>query len=238
MEWLVSLSSRASWRPFYSTRESFFYGSATSGLRYAKMLPWQSVILDLEALDQAPVQTADVCIIGAGAAGIALAVECSRLGMTVLLLEAGGAHFEAASQSLYSSEIAGRPHTGIHEGRFRVFGGTTTRWGGQILELDPLDFEHRAWVPDSGWPIPKTELDRCIPPRARNRRCRAGNPQRPRPFGTRRSYARSRRRARARAILHPLLPAARFRQTPPRLSRNQPERHRLSARQLLWIPAQ
>jgi choline dehydrogenase-like flavoprotein len=122
------------------------------------MLPWQSVILDLEALDQAPVQTADVCIIGAGAAGIALAVECSRLGLTVLLLEAGGARFEAASQSLYSSEIAGRPHTGIHDGRFRVFGGTTTRWGGQILELDPLDFEHRAWVPDSGWPIPKTEL--------------------------------------------------------------------------------
>src|SRR5207245_319558 len=49
---------------------------------------------------------------------------------------------------------------GIHTGRFRVHGGTTTRWGGQILELDEIDFERRPWVPGSGWPFPKSELKR------------------------------------------------------------------------------
>jgi choline dehydrogenase-like flavoprotein len=101
---------------------------------------------------------ADVCIVGAGAAGITLAVEFARKGKKVLLLEGGGAVREDSSQALYDSEIAGLPHRGIHTGRIRVKGGTTVRWGGQILELDALDFTPRPGIPDSGWPFPKTEL--------------------------------------------------------------------------------
>jgi choline dehydrogenase-like flavoprotein len=101
---------------------------------------------------------ADICIVGAGAAGITLAVEFARKGKTVLLLEGGGAVREDSSQALYDSEIAGLPHRGIHTGRIRVKGGTTVRWGGQILELDALDFTPRPTVPESGWPFPKTEL--------------------------------------------------------------------------------
>jgi choline dehydrogenase-like flavoprotein len=101
---------------------------------------------------------ADICIVGAGAAGITLAVESVRKGKTVLLLEGGGALREDASQALYDSEIAGLPHRGIHTGRIRVKGGTTVRWGGQILELDALDFTSRPGVPESGWPFPKTTL--------------------------------------------------------------------------------
>jgi choline dehydrogenase-like flavoprotein len=102
--------------------------------------------------------TADICIVGAGAAGITLAVEFARKGKKVLLLEGGGAIREDSSQAIYDSEIAGLPHRGIHTGRIRVKGGTTVRWGGQILELDAHDFTPRASVPDSGWPFPKTEL--------------------------------------------------------------------------------
>src|SRR5258708_10144733 len=101
---------------------------------------------------------ADICIVGAGAAGITLAVEFARKGKKVLLLEGGGAVREDSSQALYDSEIAGLPHRGIHTGRIRVKGGTTVRWGGQILELDALDFTPRPGVPESGWPFPKTEL--------------------------------------------------------------------------------
>jgi len=101
---------------------------------------------------------ADVCIVGAGAAGITLAVEFAGKGKKVLLLEGGGAVREDSSQALYDSEIAGLPHRGIHTGRIRVKGGTTVRWGGQILELDALDFTPRPGVPESGWPFPKTEL--------------------------------------------------------------------------------
>ncbi len=101
---------------------------------------------------------ADVCIVGAGAAGITLAVEFARKGKKVLLLEGGGAQREDSSQQLYDSDVAGLPHHGIHTGRIRVKGGTTVRWGGQILELDPHDFTPRAGVPSSGWPFAKSEL--------------------------------------------------------------------------------
>ena len=101
---------------------------------------------------------ADICIAGAGAAGITLAVEFARKGKTVLLLEGGGAVREDSSQAIYDSEIVGLPHRGIHTGRIRVKGGTTVRWGGQILELDALDFTPRPGIPESGWPFSKTEL--------------------------------------------------------------------------------
>jgi len=101
---------------------------------------------------------ADICIVGAGAVGITLAVESARRGKKVLLLEGGGALREESSQQIYDSEIVGLPHRGIHTGRIRVKGGTTVRWGGQILELDALDFTPRPGVPESGWPFPKSTL--------------------------------------------------------------------------------
>jgi choline dehydrogenase-like flavoprotein len=116
------------------------------------------VIHDLLTETPQPGFVADVCIAGAGAAGITLAVEFARKGKKVLLLEGGGALREDSSQALYDSEVIGLPHRGIHTGRIRVKGGTTVRWGGQILELNDLDFTPRPGIPDSGWPFPKTEL--------------------------------------------------------------------------------
>ena len=116
------------------------------------------MIRDLERELPSADEQADICIVGAGAAGIVLAVELVRLGWRVLLLEGGGREIEEASQDPYRSEIAGLPHRGIHVGRFRAHGGTTHKWGGQILELDAIDFERREWVSGSGWPFAKTEL--------------------------------------------------------------------------------
>ncbi|WP_242618053.1 GMC family oxidoreductase [Edaphobacter modestus] len=112
----------------------------------------------MQGLPESTMQPADVCIVGAGAAGIVLAVELVRQGKRVLMLEGGGPGIEDASQEPYRSEITGLPHNGVHIGRFRAKGGTTTRWGGQILELDDADFTAREWVPGSGWPFPKQEL--------------------------------------------------------------------------------
>lgn len=101
---------------------------------------------------------ADVAVVGGGAAGIVLAVELARMGRNVFLIEGGGAAFEESSQELYQSELLGLPHRGIHTGRFRVQGGTTTMWGGQIGELEESDFQRRPWVHGSGWPICKADL--------------------------------------------------------------------------------
>jgi choline dehydrogenase-like flavoprotein/diketogulonate reductase-like aldo/keto reductase len=101
---------------------------------------------------------ADVCIIGAGAAGILLATELAKARRRVILLEGGGRQQEQRSQDIYRSEITGLPYAGIHNGRFRTYGGTTTQWGGQILELDDFDFEPRQHVTGTGWPFPKSFL--------------------------------------------------------------------------------
>jgi choline dehydrogenase-like flavoprotein len=116
------------------------------------------VILDLQNSETVVPRHTSVCIAGAGAAGICLAVELARAGVSVTLLESGGTGDEAATQALYSSANTGLRHRGIHEGRFRVLGGSTTRWAGQILELDPHIFDDRPWVPNGGWPIDKGAL--------------------------------------------------------------------------------
>ena len=116
------------------------------------------MIRDLETDFESNSAPADVCIVGAGAAGIVLAIELAKSGKRVLLLESGGRGEEPATRDLYTSELAGLRHTGIHEGRHRVYGGSTTRWGGQVLELFEDDFARRPWIEGSGWPIAKQEL--------------------------------------------------------------------------------
>jgi choline dehydrogenase-like flavoprotein len=119
------------------------------------------MIADLENTGQVPPLAAGVCIVGAGAAGISLAVELASRGVGVTLLESGGLTIEPATQALYECEVSGLRHRGINTGRFRVLGGTTTKWGGQILPLDSQDFDRRSWVAGSGWPISKSVLTPC-----------------------------------------------------------------------------
>src|ERR1700682_786309 len=116
------------------------------------------MILDLAKMPDGALLHADVCVIGAGATGIALALEFVGSRTTVLLLEAGGLRQETESQQLFASQVAGLPHAGVHGGRIRAFGGTTTVWGGQSARFAELDFLPRPWVPDSGWPISGREL--------------------------------------------------------------------------------
>jgi choline dehydrogenase-like flavoprotein len=118
-----------------------------------------AMLRDFEADHCALPSRADVCVMGAGAAGILLSTQLASAGLQVVLLEGGGLQQEAHSQEIYRSEITGLPHRGIHQGRFRTYGGTTTQWGGQILELNGSDFEKRPWIKGSGWPLRKADLD-------------------------------------------------------------------------------
>jgi choline dehydrogenase-like flavoprotein len=102
--------------------------------------------------------SADLCIIGSGAAGISLAREFIGTAVRVVILEAGGSGFESRSQEPYQSEVVGLHHGGIHIGRARVLGGTTTLWAGQALPLFDVDFKRREWIADSGWPIAREDL--------------------------------------------------------------------------------
>jgi choline dehydrogenase-like flavoprotein len=88
-----------------------------------------------------------------------LAIELSRRGRGVVLVEGGGSSFEARSQDLYAGESTGLLQTGLYNGRYRVLGGTTTRWGGQVLEIDEHVFSDRPGVQGGRWPFPKRELE-------------------------------------------------------------------------------
>ncbi len=101
----------------------------------------------------------DVCVVGAGAAGISLALSLSGTGLSVALLEAGKQTQDAAAQALYEGEVADEQlHSPAHRYRLRGLGGSTSLWGGRCMPYDPIDFEERPWVPHSGWPITYEDL--------------------------------------------------------------------------------
>ena len=100
----------------------------------------------------------DVCIIGAGVAGIALAERLLASGRSVTILESGGPDYDPATAQLNAGKNVGEEYYPLDHARLRLFGGTAAIWGGRIAELDPIDFEKRAWVPHSGWPIGYDDL--------------------------------------------------------------------------------
>ena len=88
--------------------------------------------------------TAEVCIIGAGAAGQTLAKALADAGRQVLLVESGGFDYDPGVQALNQAENTGLPYYDLERARLRFFGGTTAIWGGRTCRLDPIDFEVRG----------------------------------------------------------------------------------------------
>jgi len=96
----------------------------------------------------------DVCVIGSGPVGIALALELERLGRTVLVLESGGLTAEPEAQSLSNAHIVDPArHDDMRIAVARRLGGTSNLWGGRCLPYDPIDFEPRVVVGGAMWPI-------------------------------------------------------------------------------------
>lgn len=129
---------------------------------------------DANSLAQGSRLHTDVCIVGAGAAGISLALELERSGLGVILLESGAERDDAATQALYSGTVADeRLHSAPDTYRVRRLGGSTTLWGGRCMPMDPIDFERRSYLPESGWPFDETALRPYY--QQANRLCEAGD---------------------------------------------------------------
>src|SRR5918992_202147 len=101
----------------------------------------------------------DLCIIGAGAAGIALARQLNGGPLRVALLESGGLQFDLKTQDLNRGEVVGLPYFPLEAARLRYFGGSTNHWGGLCRPFQAADFEARSWIPNSGWPIRMSDVD-------------------------------------------------------------------------------
>jgi choline dehydrogenase-like flavoprotein len=123
--------------------------------------------IDLEQHDAtAETFRSRVCILGAGIAGLTIAQRLGLIGIDVALLEAGGRNEDSEKPGLIAkAKLAGTPHLGTLEGRFRTFGGCSVRWGGQVLPLPPLRYVPSAvphavhleagpcYLTEEAWPL-------------------------------------------------------------------------------------
>jgi choline dehydrogenase-like flavoprotein len=108
----------------------------------------------------------DVVIAGAGMAGIVLARQLGDAGLDVVVLESGEQESNSRIQALYAGKMTlGAPGCEsrnlddyLGASRVRRFGGSGNVWGGKCAPLDPIDFEKRDWIPHSGWPVTRDQM--------------------------------------------------------------------------------
>jgi len=120
------------------------------------------MLIDSDRTDILP--RADLCIVGAGPIGLALAFKCAANGLTVALVDSGDFNRHPCRQDLFGSvELATEHHASLDLTSHRGVGGTSRLWGGRCVRLDDIDFAARPHVPFSGWPISHDEIARYYP---------------------------------------------------------------------------
>lgn len=99
----------------------------------------------------------DVCVVGAGPVGIALALACARRGLAVLLLESGLEHDDGFAATLTAGHGVNAVHAPAEMAIRRGLGGTSRWWGGRCVPFDDIDFAPRPHAP-AAWPIMHDDL--------------------------------------------------------------------------------
>ena len=115
--------------------------------------------LDARSIPAGTTIDTDLAIIGGGPAGIALALALANTPIRMLMLESGGESFDDKTQALYAGRETGVSYLKLANSRLRYFGGSSNHWGGWCRPLDAIDFEQRNWLPHSGWPFARAELE-------------------------------------------------------------------------------
>jgi choline dehydrogenase-like flavoprotein len=110
-------------------------------------------VIDVNELESNSAITADICIVGSGAAGITLATEPDGGSQSICLVESGSYGLDEATQSLYDLEVNGYPMRENFMSRARYFGGSCNLWAGRSMKLTESGVMPREWIPRSGWPI-------------------------------------------------------------------------------------
>lgn len=123
------------------------------------------MLIDAEQLEDHSRIEADVVIVGGGVAGLALARQIADSGHDVAVLESGGEKPADRTQALYKGRMtlsgAGASRDlgdYLTSSRVRCLGGSGNVWGGKCGPLDPMDFEKREWIPYSGWPVDRRQM--------------------------------------------------------------------------------
>ncbi|MGU3496065.1 GMC oxidoreductase [Xanthobacteraceae bacterium A53D] len=118
------------------------------------------LIEDLRQFSADTILEADLAIIGTGPAGLSIARAFAGTEVKVVLLESGGlAEPPEIAPSETFENVGDRRFLDPRRVRNRALGGSSVGWTGKCRTFDEIDFEERPWVPHSGWPIPKQELE-------------------------------------------------------------------------------
>ena len=115
--------------------------------------------IDADELPAGAALEADVAVVGAGPAGIVLALELAGAGHDVLLIESGRARFDADAQRLADARLADPHHVPMDLATRRQLGGASLMWGGRCVPFDPVDFETRPVTGDASWPVGYAEVE-------------------------------------------------------------------------------
>jgi len=99
----------------------------------------------------------DVCIVGAGPAGIVLATRLADKDKQVLVLEAGGLGHSEQSQNIYRCTSTARDAWPASN-RLRFLGGTSNHWAGRCRPFEAFDFDRESVGSIPGWPIAYSEI--------------------------------------------------------------------------------
>ncbi len=103
--------------------------------------------------------SADVVIVGAGAAGIVIARELADRGHDVLVVEAGGRPPDDSHIDHFDGDNVGQRYDLVGT-RYRALGGATNRWAGWCRPLDAYEMRYHRWVGGLRWPVSRDELMR------------------------------------------------------------------------------
>lgn len=132
------------------------------------------MFIDARAVERGQTLKTSICVIGGGIAGISVAQELAGTNHPVILIESGGLEFDPATHELTRDRMDGTildsgawgqvcpaPPTEFYlrAARRRFLGGTSNAWSGWCLPCDDQEFARRDWVPHSGWPIARGEVE-------------------------------------------------------------------------------